>query len=238
MKLSFIIPALNEEKHITQTLQQFQALEGHFDFEIIVADGDSTDKTRDIAETMGANVYVENIVRNIAAGRNLGAKKAQGDLLIFCDCDTLFENISSFTTKVINSFQDNNIIAATLKIQVFSNERNWKDRAFHLMLNNVIRSSIALGAPFSCGNCQIVRKEEFWRVDGYDETKAHGEDSFLFKKLSKIGKILYFSECVIYESPRRYRQLGHLSLIRQALLSIFKQHFFKKNHLNEWERVN
>ncbi|SNS59408.1 Glycosyltransferase involved in cell wall bisynthesis [Ekhidna lutea] len=238
MKLSFIIPALNEEKLIGQTLRQFDLLKGKYDYEVIVADGGSQDHTRAIAKKLGASVYVVQTVKNIAIGRNLGAKHANGDLFIFCDCDTLFEDILSFVELIINVFQNKKLVAATLKIQTFPNERIWKDQIFHFFLNNVIQLSIFLNIPFSTGHCQVVRREDFWVVNGYDENRSHGEDSFLFKKLSKIGKLSFIKNCTILESPRRYRKVGYFNLIKDALLSIFKQIFMKKNHIKEWERIN
>jgi glycosyltransferase involved in cell wall biosynthesis len=87
MQISIIIPALDEEKRIGKVVKQFSKVKG--DFEVIVADGGSNDKTVEIAKKEGAKVYSnirEN--QNIAKNRNLGAKKAKGEILIFCDADT------------------------------------------------------------------------------------------------------------------------------------------------------
>lgn len=239
MKISFIIPARNEEKLIGQTIQQFDLLKNKYDYEVIVSDGNSLDQTRAIAKELGAKVYVEKVTKNIAAGRNLGARHSNSDLFVFCDADTLFEDVLSFAKTVTDLFKDEKLVAATMKIQVFPNERTWKDHIFHFILNNVHRLSIALGVEFSGGQCQVVRGTHFWRVGGYDEDRAHGEDSFLFKKLSEIGKIQFIKECTILESPRRYRQIGHFKLIKMALISIIMQQFFnKKDYLEEWERTN
>ena len=53
-KISFIIPALNEEKRIAILIDKIKKLDKNYNYEIIVADGNSTDKTREIAEKMGA----------------------------------------------------------------------------------------------------------------------------------------------------------------------------------------
>ena len=88
-KISFIIPALNEEKLLRRTLLQFtENLKKDNDLEIIVSDGGSSDKTSEIANELADKVIFknENIPQNISRGRNAGAKHSQGDVLVFFKC--------------------------------------------------------------------------------------------------------------------------------------------------------
>lgn len=93
-KISFIIPALNEENRIASVIDKINLLCNDFNFEIIVADGNSTDKTTDIAEERGAIVIKESkeAPKTIANGRNTGASIATGDIFIFCDADTVIKD--------------------------------------------------------------------------------------------------------------------------------------------------
>ena len=79
--ISFIIPAYNEEALIEETVSQLEesADQLKLDYEIIVVDDDSNDKTAELATVAGAKVvHAKN--RQIAATRNAGAKVAKGDI--------------------------------------------------------------------------------------------------------------------------------------------------------------
>ncbi|GAB3820716.1 TIGR04283 family arsenosugar biosynthesis glycosyltransferase [Pontibacter rugosus] len=86
MKLSIIIPTLNEEAEIGKLLVYLQQ-HTSIGTEIIVADGQSTDATRRIAEEMGARVLL-NGFKGRAPQMNAGAMAASGDVLYFLHADT------------------------------------------------------------------------------------------------------------------------------------------------------
>jgi glycosyltransferase involved in cell wall biosynthesis len=235
MKISFIIPCLNEEKDIESSVKQFHMLKGEYDYEVIVSDGGSDDKTARIARKAGAKVVInDRKTQTIARNRNNGARKAKGDLLIFCDADTRIKDMPFFAERVLKIFADKKTVAGMPKIQVFPEERIWKDCLFSFFYNNIIRFAIAIRKPLSSGQCQIVRKTEFWKVGGYTEDLVYAEDSDLFRKLGKIGRLHYFSDLVVYESPRRYRKWGYIKLGTRALINAINQSKKKKV---EWERV-
>lgn len=89
MKLSFVIPAHNEEECLPSTIGAIrESMQGlNNDYEIIVAADGCTDGTVRLASSLGATV-VSHDRRQIAATRNLGAHAATGDVLVFVDADT------------------------------------------------------------------------------------------------------------------------------------------------------
>ena len=91
MKNSIIVPALNEEKMLASSLaairEEAKAFEGVADWELIVCDNNSTDRTAEIARAAGAHVVFEP-VNQISRARNRGASVATGDWLIFIDADS------------------------------------------------------------------------------------------------------------------------------------------------------
>src|SRR6476661_7345717 len=87
--VSFIIPALNEEKHIGVCLESIHRLQMPPEIsgmEIIVVDNNSTDRTVKISREMGAQV-VGVVPKNPSRARNAGAGAARGDWLAFVDAD-------------------------------------------------------------------------------------------------------------------------------------------------------
>lgn len=92
MKISIIIPAFNEEKVLTTTLEHIDAAAASFQtlnwqVETIVCDNNSTDRTAKLAQSAGAMVVFEPI-NQISRARNAGAAAATGDWLIFVDADS------------------------------------------------------------------------------------------------------------------------------------------------------
>ena len=87
MRISVVIPVLNEEKRLPECLK---ALNNNREkpYEIIVADGGSTDSTKEIASAYGC-VVLDNPKGHAPGGRNVGIKKAKGDIIAFTDGDCI-----------------------------------------------------------------------------------------------------------------------------------------------------
>ncbi len=98
--ISIIIPTLNEEKLLPNLLDQLsdQNLKSKFNYEIIVSDGGSKDKTLDIAKRYTDKIVVhnENRRQKISEGKNLGFKISSGDLLVFICADCRLDNPYQF----------------------------------------------------------------------------------------------------------------------------------------------
>ena len=81
--LSIIIPTKNEEHYLPKLLDSIKKQE-YKDYEIIVADGGSNDRTKEIARKYGCKLVKGGLP---SVGRNNGAKVAKGYLLLFLDAD-------------------------------------------------------------------------------------------------------------------------------------------------------
>lgn len=103
MKLSIIIPCLNEEESLGTLLPFFNGSKYSNEQEIIVVDGGSTDKTAEIAKKNGVRV-LRTERANRAIQMNLGAKNATHEVLYFVHADTFppksyFDDISKALNK-------------------------------------------------------------------------------------------------------------------------------------------
>jgi glycosyltransferase involved in cell wall biosynthesis len=92
VKISVVVPAFNEEKLLDQSLVEIKAAATAFtgrgwQFELVVCDNNSTDRTAEIARAGGAVVVFEPF-NQIGRARNSGAAAATGDWLIFVDADS------------------------------------------------------------------------------------------------------------------------------------------------------
>ena len=89
MKISVVIPTYNEERWLPECLAALAAGTEQ-PYEVLVADGNSTDSTRKIARRFGAKVLC-NPKGHAAGGRNVGILAAKGDVIAFLDADCIPE---------------------------------------------------------------------------------------------------------------------------------------------------
>ncbi len=241
MRYSVIIPTLNEEKLLSGLLKSLSEnnFKNKFDFEIVISDGGSCDRTIDIACKFTDKIMIHDkkLKQNIAGGRNLGAKQASGDILIFMNGDVRIPDVNDFFNYLNSKFINSSYLAMTCKVKVFPEEEILSDKLFHGFYNTYFRLLNNLGVGMGRGECQVIRKEVFKQAGGYNESLAAGEDFDLFRKIRRLGKILFTTDICVYESPRRFRKLGYsgvsLSWLRNGI-SVFVRN---KSISKEWEQV-
>ncbi|RCK72046.1 MAG: Glycosyl transferase, family 2 [Ignavibacteriae bacterium] len=239
-KISVIIPAYQEEKLIINILKQFDDnLKAKFLIELIVSDGGSTDETVQIAKKY-ADTVIENsskLKQNISIGRNIGAANAKGDILIFLNADTMVPNIENFLSEISREMINKEIVGITCPVYVYPHEETIKDKIFHFILNIYFYTLNLVGLGMGRGECQVVRRESFIKIGGYNENIAAGEDFEMFKRLRRLGKIKFLWKHRVYESPRRYRKYGYIRVIITWLLNAISVLIFKKSLQNEWKPI-
>ncbi len=241
MKFSIIIPTLNEEKLLPNLLSQLNDFElrKNLDFDIIISDGGSIDKTIDIALNNSdvVVVHTKREKQNIALGRNSGARLASGDIFIFINADVLIPDIKLFFKYLETNFIESDYLAMTCKVKVFPEEEILSDKLFHTGYNGYFHLLNSLGLGMGRGECQVIRKNIFEIVGGYNEKLAAGEDFDLFRRIRRLGKILFTTDVCVYESPRRFRKVGYggvtISWAKNGLSVLLKNKSISK----EWEQV-
>ncbi len=214
--ISIIIPTFQEEKTIRETILNLKNSLS-LPFEIIVADGNSTDATVAIAQTLTEKVfkYEGPGEQNISKNRNLGAKHAQGEYLVFIDCDCRVLDPNQFFIKALSHFEKNpKLVALTCAIKVKPEVATLFDTFIFNIVNFnffVINNILHRGA--AQGKFQMIRTEAFKKVGGYNENLPASEDMELFSKLSKIGRTYIDTKLQIYHSARRAHAIGWFRLL-------------------------
>ncbi|RJQ29513.1 glycosyltransferase [Candidatus Parcubacteria bacterium] len=238
--ISIIVPTLNEEKVIEETLRRLQPLRklGH---EIIVSDGKSSDKTVELAKPFADRIVVdpEPEKKNIARGKNLGAAEARGDLLVFIDADVEIPDTEKFFRKLAEMFQSNQRLAAlTVPIRVRPEAETFGDKIIFGLLNGLyVFSNNVLRVGNASGEFQAVRAAAFKNVRGYREDLVTGEDNDLFYRLSRIGRTLVETSLCVLHSGRRARATGWMKLLFQWIVSGVCVFIFGKSPFKKWRVV-
>jgi len=199
-EISVVIPTLEEEDYIEAILSRLTKADPPV--EIIVADGGSRDRTVELAKRFSDKVY-RTRKKGIAAGRNYGAQKASGNIIVFLDADVTFPQ--RFGEKIIDTFKDPTVVGATCNIMPV--QAKLGATTFFRVYNTVLRI-FARFRPHSRGEFFAVKKSAFERAHGFDETMPCLEDHELAIRLFKLGRFAFISDLTIYESLRRFRKLG------------------------------
>lgn len=235
--ISFVIPTLNEEKTIEDTLKSLNAFSG--DKEIIISDGKSRDNTIEIAKKYTDKILIHDGLskQNIAQGRNAGAKEALGEYIIFMDADVVIPNIDGFIKRAEGYFdKDPKLVAVTAECVVLKDLANIFDKiifkivAYYFSFLNVIRFGAA-GGEF-----QMIKKEAFLQVKGFDPILSVSEDMDLFWRLAKIGRTKLPLELKVYHTGRRAHKIGWPRLLWQWVSNTISVFFFKKSD-DEWKEI-
>jgi glycosyltransferase involved in cell wall biosynthesis len=213
--ISFIIPAHDEAELIVRTLSALhQSAQAHGEqYEVIVVNDASTDRTAEYARDHGACVINVNY-RQIAATRNAGARAAAGDLLFFVDADTMATN------QAVRA-----AVRALRRGAVGGGCAVWFDgpvplyaailmRAVQPILLPLLR--LAPGCFFYC------TRQAFFSAGGFDERLFWGEEVALAQRLKRQGRFVMLREFVI-TSGRKLRAHTALGLLRVAIRLALKQ---------------
>jgi glycosyltransferase involved in cell wall biosynthesis len=219
--MSIIIPTLNEEKYLPRLLQSIRK-QSYKDYEIIVADSSSKDKTLSIARKHGCRTTVLK-KGSPARGRNAGAKIAKGSLLVFMDADGLLIH-EDFLEKLCRQFYERKLACCTCHYTILSD--SLLIRSFYVILNST-QWVFQFIYPYACGYMIAATKEVHDRIEGYDETIHVGEDSDYTRKARKHGKFRILP-ITIGASSRRFEKEGVITYSLKGLAIFFYNIFFGK----------
>ena len=207
MIFSIIIPTYNEEEYLPVLLESIKK-QSFEDYEVIVADANSTDKTREIAESYGCIVVDGGLP---AVGRNNGAKVAKGEYLLFLDSD--LELTDDYLRNVIYEFRMERLGIAITQMTPLSNKLD--DKIFHELANDFM-ISVENIKPHGAGCYGIIsRKELHDACGGFDEELNFGEDTDYIERLAKKERFKVLRNAKIGVSTRRLEEEGIETLIRQ-----------------------
>jgi len=174
--------------------------------EVIVADARSTDKTCEIASGYGARV-IEGGMPSI--GRNNGAKKSKGEIILFLDADVVLPD-AYFLESVIKEFERKGLDIATCYPVPIAGKSI--DRLFHNIFN-IYTEFLKSLMPHTPGFCILVRRALHEQVGGFDEETKLAEDHDYAKAAIKFGKFGIIKSRKIPVSIRRFEKDGRLNIV-------------------------
>ncbi|EKD32982.1 MAG: glycosyltransferase [uncultured bacterium] len=209
--LSIIIPAKDEGDTLPKLFELLK-LQTVSPYEIIIADANSTDRTREVALSYGAMVVGGGLP---GPGRNKGAKAANGDTLLFFDADVEPRD-PQFLEKALNEFKNMGLDIATCDLVPITSHNT--DKFLHLLYNSYAKlcgSKLAHAA----GNCIFVKKDMHDKINGFDESVIFAEDHSYAMKAAKIGNFGILRSVKLHVSTRRFDRDGRFKTAIKMILA-------------------
>ena len=208
-QLSVVIPTYNEERYLPALFACLKRQDLR-DFEVIVADNKSTDKTRAIAKRFGALVCAGGLP---GIGRNKGAALAKGQYLVFLDADVQFN--ATFLRESIAEFIRRDAACATARST--ANSPRFIAKFFIGTWDVYVRLTQQF-YPHAAGYCIFTTRAVHRKIGGFDESILIGEDSDYVLRASKKKRFLVLGTIVL-ASTRRFDSQGYWRVLKQLLRS-------------------
>jgi glycosyltransferase involved in cell wall biosynthesis len=228
--LTIVIPCYNEELYIGRTLMEICRQIGVKGVRVIVSDGGSTDRTREIVEEVSRNLgLMAEIIEggSVSRGRNSGAELVQTPYILFIDADVAFPSKSSIYQAYLRIKSKNLDLVSTTP--VYEGERDWRARVM-FWLNRHASTYLSQRFPFAIGAFTLVRKDVFDSLGGYDERAKHTED-WLFSKQIRVSKFSLVHG-LITQDNRRFKRYGYLRMIGLMMVNFLHrnrpEHFYRE----------
>lgn len=245
MKLSFLIPAYNEESYLPACLESILAQTAGLgdQVEIIVVNNASTDRTREVALSYPGVRCVDEVRKGLPFARQAGFAASTGELLANVDSDSRLTE--GWVALVLKEF------AATEKLVALSGPIVYYDltasqrrsvKAFYALawvLYAVNRYVLRAGSMVQGGNF-VLRRAALESVGGFNTDIAfYGEDTDIARRLNRVGKVVFTFQLKMFSSARRLKNEGMFRIGARYtinyLWTTFRKQPFTKTYVDHRE---
>lgn len=227
--VSIIIPVKNAEKFIFSCLNSLNNLNYPKDkYEVIISDSNSSDRTREMANSMGAKVIMAQ-GESVCAGRNSGFSSARGEIIAFSDADCVMDR--DWISNAIKYFKDEGIAGVGGVSLIPDDETPFGKACGFLFSIGIFTGGSTYGMNFNhvrevrhlpgC-NC-IYRRSALERVMPIDEKFIEGEDVIMTSRLKALGyRFLYTPDTKVWHyrssTPKRFWRQNFRYAIGRVLM--------------------
>jgi glycosyltransferase involved in cell wall biosynthesis len=233
MKVSFVIPAYNEERMLPKCLRSvFDEIDRvhdkgeSLDVEVVVVDNASTDGTREEALKFPNVTVVRENLKGLVYARRAGWVATDGDIVANIDADTMLPK--SWLSTALREFSENPNLVALSGPYHYYDLAPWQNAlvkvfygigwVMHLINHHVLR----VGAMLQGGNF-VLRRSAWDSVGGFDITiPFYGEDTDVAKRIGKVGEVKWTWKFPMQTTGRRLAEEG---LVKMSFL-------YTLNHLS------
>jgi glycosyltransferase involved in cell wall biosynthesis len=233
-KLSFVIPAYNEQEYIGDCLRAILAWTQNktFDTEIVVVNNASSDRTAEIARAFPGVKVVDEPRKGLSQARQTGFLACSGDLIANIDADTKLPE--GWVERVFAEFGKNPKLVALSGPYVFYDLPKSENSVIRLhyflgyLFYLINRFVLRIGSMLQGGNF-VVKRRALEKIGGYNTAfKFYGEDVDMARRLNKVGDVKFSLSFTMPTSGRRLKAEGKFKMSVVYGLNYFWTIVFKK----------
>lgn len=216
--ISVIVPTYNEESNIEQCLQSLanQSIP-RSEYEIIVVDGNSKDRTREIAEKYADLVFIQTR-KKVGGARNDGAEASKGDIIATTDADCIIPR--DWLARIEAGFRDPGVVQLYGLVEPI--EPGIRHKISLALANTFSRLGYYTHTLYYTLGCNTAfRREAFFEAGMYRTIDA-GDDLEIARRMRQIGRVKLDGKLRVKFSMRRYVQFGTLKSLYEWLYITIK----------------
>ncbi len=244
MRLSFVIPAYNEEHYLPACLESILAqtrdLTG--DVEIIVVNNASSDRTREVALSYPGVTVVDEMRKGLPWARQAGFAASTGELIANVDSDSRLT--PGWVKQVLETFADfeqrgKSLVALSGPVVYYdlTASQRVSVQLFYLLafvLYVLNRYVLRAGSMVQGGNF-VLRRDALASIGGFNTSIAfYGEDTDIARRLNRVGKVVFTFKLKMFSSARRLKKEGMLTIGMRYTVNYLWTTFRKKPFTEEY----
>jgi glycosyltransferase involved in cell wall biosynthesis len=248
MRLSFVVPAYNEEAYLPACLESILDQTRHLPAgttEIIVVNNASTDRTREVALSYPGVTVVDEPRKGLTFARQAGFAASSGELIANVDSDSRLT--PGWVTQVLATFDEHDEKCRTsgskplaaLSGPVVYYDLKARQRVYVHVFYMIGWASYAInrwilrvGSMVQGGNFVTSRKA-LEDIGGFNLAFSfYGEDTDIARRLNAVGRVIFTFDLKMFSSARRLKNEGMLTMAARYSINYFWTTFFKRPFTN------
>jgi len=247
MRLSFVVPAYNEETYLPACLESILAqTEGMGDqVEIIVVNNASSDRTREVALGYPGVRVVDEPRKGLTFARQAGFAASTGDLIANVDSDSRLT--PGWVARVLATFAGEPKLVSLsgpfvyydlTQVQLVSVQVFYAAAFLVYALNRYV---LRAGSMVQGGNF-VLRREALEEIGGFNlAISFYGEDTDIARRLNRVGQVKFTFDLKMFSSARRLKKEGMLTIAGRYtinyLWTTFRKRPFTEDYIDIREQV-
>ena len=236
MKISLIICAYNEEDYIKTCLENaIKNSHGKF-HEIVVVNNNSADNTKKIAESMQGVIVTTELQKGPSYARQKGFEISTGEILAFIDADTQMPK--GWVDILENEFTKNQKLCCLSGPYIYYDFSRWRKFLCYIYWYILAYPTYLCIGYMAVGGNFAIKKETLKKMNGFDPSIAfYGDDTNIAYRASKLGKVKFNLNFVMYSSGRRLIDQGMLNTAFLYMVNFLTQVFMKKSITKSYKDI-
>jgi len=240
MRLSFVVPAYNEEAYLPACLESIlaQTRELGEPVEIIVVNNASTDRTREVALGYAGVRVVDEPRKGLTFARQAGFAASTGELIANVDSDSRLT--PGWVNQVLTAFAcEENLVALSGPFVYYdlTPRQRVSVRVFYaaaFLVYALNRWVLRAGSMVQGGNF-VLRRKALEQIGGFNTAIAfYGEDTDIARRMNLVGTVRFTFDLKMYSSARRLRQEGMMTIAARYTINYLWTTFRKKPFTREY----